>query len=169
VNGGTRPTPIRPWWKTQVPLALGMAAALLLLAFGLSTLRPEAPGAGQAIIAGIVADAPFYPLTDGELRPPATGVLFAAGDAMQAVLVAEGLPLLPTEQRYQVWLFAANGERTSAGLFTPDASGRAEVLLETERELAAYAAVAVSAEPAAGGQGPTSPLALGGWIGPGTS
>lgn len=163
-DGPERPSPIRPWWKTQVPIALTMAAALLLLAFGISALRPTVPVADDAIIASIIANAPLYPLTDGDLTPPASGVLFADDGASRAVLLAEGLPPLPADQRYQVWLFTDDGERASGGLFTPDASGRAEILIETPQPLRAYAAVAVSAEPAGGSQTPTSPLALGGWI-----
>jgi hypothetical protein len=158
------PESIRPWWKTRLPIALAAAAAILLFVFGMSMLRTDPESAGRDTIAGIVADAPFYVLTDSELSPPASGVLYARPDESRAVLRATGLPPLPVDRHYHVWLFTDEGDRASGGQFSVDAAGRAQVLLETPRPLATYAAIAVSAEPVAGSETPTSPLALGGWL-----
>lgn len=155
-----RPT---PWPRPALVGALA-AAAVLLVAIGVWNLRPNNESSDRDAIAAIVAGATAHPLTDGQLSPPASGVLFTAADDDRAALVAEGLPPLPADQRYQIWLFADDGERTSGGLFAADPGGRAEVVIDPPQPLAAYAAVAVSAEPAAGSQAPTSPLALGGWL-----
>ena len=164
-EGGARSAPPH-WWQRTVPIAFAAAAvaAAILLTVGIVALRPNANDTNQAAIAQVIAHAPFYQLSDSDLSPPAAGVLFAMAEEPRAVLLAEGLPPLENGQRYQIWLFTREGERSSGGLFSPDAGGRAEVLLETPQPMLAYAAVAVSAEPSAGSPAPTSPLVLGGWL-----
>jgi len=70
------------------------------------------------------------------------------------VFTATGLPRAPADRVYQVWVVTAGGP-VSAGLLTPDASGRAEVFFNTPPDIAPPTAVAVTLEPAGGVAAPT--------------
>jgi anti-sigma-K factor RskA len=103
-----------------------------------------------------------YPLDDSDLPVSATGVLFAEPQGREVYLVANGLPALPDNQRYQVWLFTTDDHQQSAGLVTVGADGDLRALLETPAPFANYVGVALTAEPETGSAVPTSDLVLGG-------
>jgi anti-sigma-K factor RskA len=103
-----------------------------------------------------------YPLDDSDLPVSATGVVFAEPQGREVYLVANGLPALPNDQRYQVWLFTANDQQQSAGLVTVGADGDLRAFLQTPAPFASYVGVALTAEPATGSAVPTSDLVLGG-------
>jgi anti-sigma-K factor RskA len=103
-----------------------------------------------------------YPLDDSDLPVSATGVLFAEPQAHQVYLVANGLPALPRDQRYQVWLFTTDDQQQSAGLMTVGANGDLRAFLETPAPFADYVGLALTAEPESGSAVPTSDLVLGG-------
>ena len=103
-----------------------------------------------------------YPLDDSDLPVSATGVLFAEPQGSAVYLVANGLPALPDNQRYQVWLFTTDDHQQSAGLVTVGADGDLRALLETPAPFANYVGVALTAEPETGSAVPTSDLVLGG-------
>jgi anti-sigma-K factor RskA len=107
-----------------------------------------------------------YPLDDSDLPVSATGVLFAEPRGHKVYLVANGLPALPHDQRYQVWLFTTNDHRQSAGLVNVGADGELRALLETPDPFATYVGVALTAEPSTGSDVPTSGLVLGGSLTP---
>lgn len=75
------------------------------------------------------------------------------------VLTATRLPDLPRGQTYQVWVLT-DGAPISAGLFVPDAEGRAAEVFETPVSLPAPTGLAVSIEPAGGVPAPTGDIVL---------
>ncbi len=157
---------VRPMRPARLPLWTGLAAALILLvglgAWNLSLQRQldERPS-----VDGFIGDtAEVHPLTDSQLSPPASGVLIVEPDSAEALLVAHGLPAIPADQRLQVWLFTATGERVSAGLLTANQDGHVDSRIQAPAPLDTYVAVAISAEPAAGSASPTTQLLLGGWL-----
>jgi len=103
-----------------------------------------------------------YPLDDSDLPVSATGVLFAEPQSREVYLVANGLPALPQNERYQVWLFTTDDRQQSAGLVTVGADGDLHAVLETPAPFADYVGVALTAEPESGSAVPTSDLVLGG-------
>ncbi len=103
-----------------------------------------------------------YPLDDSDLPVSATGVLFAEPQGREVYLVANGLPALPRDQRYQVWLFTTDDQQLSAGLVTVGADGDLRAFLETPAPFANYVGVGLTAEPESGSAIPTSDLVLGG-------
>ena len=103
-----------------------------------------------------------YPLDDSDLPVSATGVLFAEPQGREVYLVANGLPALPRDQRYQVWLFTTDDQQLSAGLVTVGADGDLRAFLETPAPFANYVGVGLTAEPESGSAVPTSDLVLGG-------
>jgi anti-sigma-K factor RskA len=117
----------------------------------------------DGFVAALVDDsATAYPLDDSDLSVSATGVVFAEPQGHEVYLVANGLPGLPHDQRYQVWLFTAGDQLESAGLLTVGADGDLRALLQTPAPFIDYVGVALTAEPATGSASPTSDLMLGG-------
>lgn len=162
---GDRPAE-RPRPGSRAPLWVALAAALALaVGLGAWNVRLQRGDADGDVVAAVVAGAAVaHPLTDSELVPPASGVLFADPESERALLVARDLPPLPSDRRYQVWLFTDAGERIGAGPIEVEADGRTTAPIEAPAPFAGYVAVALSAEPRAGSPAPTSPLALGGWL-----
>ena len=147
--------------------ALVAASAAVLLVGGLVgwgyEQRNGNAGIGDDPTSALVDDsATAYPLDDSDLPVSATGVVFAEPQGREVYLVADGLPVLPRDQRYQVWLFTTDDQQLSAGLVTVEADGDVRALLETPAPFANYVGVALTAEPAAGSAVPTSDLVLGG-------
>jgi hypothetical protein len=117
----------------------------------------------DGLVSALVDDsATAYPLDDSDLSVSATGVVFAEPQGHEVYLVANGLPGLPRDQRYQVWLFTAGDQLESAGLLTVGADGDLRALLQTPAPFTDYVGVALTAEPATGSSSPTSDLVLGG-------
>ena len=101
-----------------------------------------------------------------ETAAEAAGVLFAEPDGREMLLVASGLPPLPGDQRYQVWLFTTDDELVSAGLVNAGNSGEVRVVLRTPEPFANYVGVGLTAEPQGGSAAPTSGMVLGGSLPP---
>lgn len=77
-------------------------------------------------------------------------------DAPIAVLQAEDFPPLTTDRVYQLWLLK-DGDRTSAGLFTVDETGKGALVFETPLPIDQWDVIGITPEPAGGSPGPTSP------------
>lgn len=157
VGGAGRPR------RAQAVLAA--AAALLIIGLGIWNLRLRDAGQEYESIAGIMSSATVYPLTESQLTPPASGVLLVGADDRSALLIANDLPPIAAGEELRIWLVDERGQSAAVGVLAADAAGRAQTELSLAQPLSAYVAVAVSAEPAAGGAEPSGPLALGGWLG----
>ena len=85
-----------------------------------------------------------------------TGSLLLDREYNNAVLILRGLPAIPENQTYQVWLIAPNGERTSAGLVRPqtDIPFLSQPLSST-KDLANFVGAGMTIEPAGGSDHPT--------------
>ena len=154
-----------PFGRPVPRWALVAAAAAIFLVSGLVRWGYEQRNVVNLDdpVAALVNDAAnAYPLDDSELPVSATGVVFAEPQGREVYLVANGLPALPQNQRYQVWLFTTQDELESAGLLTVGADGDLRALLETPAPFAEYVGVALTAEPETGSSVPTSDLVLGG-------
>jgi anti-sigma factor RsiW len=144
-------------------------AALILVSFGLGrwnfALREQlaeqqtqlvqqerfiAAGASRgqrAVLAGTQA----APGATGEVVQPADGA---------PLLAVQGLPRLPANQVYQVWVIAG-GQPASAGLMAGDL---AQTIIPLERGLSGAQQLALTIEPAGGRSTPSGPIVLAGNI-----
>lgn len=89
------------------------------------------------------------------------GYIYTRPDTGMAVLVTQGLPLLPPDKRYQVWLVRPDGSRGSGGMFTVDANGNGQLVIRAPAPFAEYTAIGITVEPWAGSSGPTTPRVAG--------
>jgi len=145
-----------------IALPAAVIALCLLGAWNL-WLQRELDDQGD-LIALVVEPGNAYPLTDSEVPTNASAIFYVDPERDQALLTAQNLPAPANDQRYQVWLFTEGGQRVSGGLFVPEPDGTVAVTVEPGDPLSTYVAVAISTEPEAGSDAPTSPLLLGGWI-----
>ena len=77
------------------------------------------------------------------------------------VFTAEGLPALPAGKVYQLWVIVA-AKPVSVGIFTPDADGRVNAVMNTPDIALMPGAVAVTLEPTGGLPQPsTTPILVG--------
>jgi hypothetical protein len=89
----------------------------------------------------------------GEVAPGANGRAFVSPER-GVVLTANGLPQIPADHVFQLWFVTSKGP-VSAGLFRPDASGRAAAS-SNDRPGAPFTLLAVTLERAGGVAQPTS-------------
>ena len=132
VGGLPRPGPRRivpPW---------AVAAAVLLVALGLAY--------GPALLGGQeVAAATLEPM--GEASDAGAEVnVRGAGENLEVSVDAWGLPKCEREEYYELWFVEENGEHVSAGSFTVDESGGAELDLTAPQFATSYQRIGVTVE-----------------------
>lgn len=92
---------------------------------------------------------------DGTDRAPTAGGVFYQHDE-RAILVLHGLPPLPADQTYQLWLIPAQGTPAPAGLFTVATVDPNRQQVNLPESALTYQAIGVSIEPAGGSEAPTA-------------
>jgi anti-sigma-K factor RskA len=84
---------------------------------------------------------------------PAHGHLWASPQEQVACLVVQGLPALPDDQVYQVWLVRDN-QQSSGGTFEAH-NGKAWAFVDSDQPMAEYDELFVTIEPAGGSPAPS--------------
>ena len=158
----------RTWWsrfrgRLLVPT---LAAAILLLLvtnvvwFGRMN-RLDRQVAEQASLVASLANAPATALRAESSAPYAQGVVYASDSGQAALLCVYGMPALPDDKGYQVWLIK-DGKRESGGVFQVSEGGFGFLMVKPASPLTDYSSVGITVEPIGGSPAPTSPRVLGG-------
>ena len=100
-----------------------------------------------------------YTSRDSPMIPTARGMVMATPDKRWGFLVSEGLEALPEGQGYQAW-WITNNRRISAGLFTTDEYGWAQLLLDPLHPEGKIMGIGITVEPDTGSSAPTTPDVL---------
>ena len=100
-----------------------------------------------------------YTMSGTESAPTAWATMLYRPTMEEAILVAGDMPLLPAGKVYQLWL-VRDGQRTSGGTFTVDASGRGQALVHPPLPIKEYQSMGVTVEPTGGSPGPTGARVL---------
>jgi anti-sigma-K factor RskA len=95
--------------------------------------------------------------------PTASGAFYAGPE--NGLLVLRGLPPLPADQTYELWLIPGEGAPVPAGLVQVAADGNNTFAIDLAGLPSDYAAVGLSIEPAGGSPSPTGPIVLLGTVG----
>jgi hypothetical protein len=107
-----------------------------------------------------------YALTADPAPPageyPAHGHFWASPQEQVACLVVQGLPELPDDQVYQVWLVRGN-QQSSGGTFEAR-NGKAWTFVDPDQPIAAYSELFVTIEPAGGSAAPAGARVLSGTL-----
>ncbi|GAB4275988.1 MAG: anti-sigma factor [Candidatus Promineifilaceae bacterium] len=140
---------IRQWLNGRPAWQPVMAGVLFILAAALVIwqLRPA-------------KTPPTIILNGTENAPQAQGILAVQSSHDTAVLTVTGLPALPPDKQYQLWL-VQDGQRTNGGVFSVQADGTATLTVSAPQALDFYDAFGVTVEPAGGSPGPTGSQVLG--------
>jgi anti-sigma-K factor RskA len=144
----------RRWWTQPASAA---AALLLVVSAGLGALawqqdqRADEAEARAEQIAAVVTD-PDRVETNAPATTEGSGTVVAAQDL--AVFRTDGLPELPSDQDYQLWLISDEGA-TSAGVLGRD--GDLEKVVE---DVGDADALGLTVEPSGGSDAPTGDLVL---------
>ena len=167
-----RPSRRRSFWATLAFAALAMA----LLVWNISLRREldsqtaivtQSRQNWQTMIV-LLDDAALAKYTVAADPPPATGEYLAHGhfwaspQAQVACLVVQGLPDLPADQVYQVWLVRGD-EQASGGAFEVH-GGKAWTFVRTDEPIANYSEMFVTVEPAGGNTWPGGPRVMSGTL-----
>jgi anti-sigma-K factor RskA len=146
---------VREW----LPLAAAVAVAIGLGLYSwqlerrVSALQRSADQAQAAMTVLAAPDVVRIDLAGQPLAPRAAArAMWSRNSGM--VFTTANLPLAPRGRVYQVWVVTAGGP-VSAGLLTPDSSGRATAFFSTPPDIAPPTAIAVTLEPAGGVAAPT--------------
>lgn len=155
--------PLPRWAVAVASLLVFLVASVAGIGFVYQNMANLGATSPDQRIQTLISDpAAAFPLDDSDLPVSATGVVFAEPNARDVYLVANGLPQLPRDQRYQVWLYTIDDETISAGQVTAEAGGEVRALLQTPDPFADYVGVGLTAEPEQGSTSPTSEMVLGG-------
>jgi len=145
-------------WFSRPVLALTAAAAAVVILIG-----------GGVFVSGVLAPQPVAPVTasgieairaaddaqqaKADVAGGGTATLVWSGELATAALIADDLPELPADKVYELWYINDSGARP-AGIFTVDASGTVEQVLEGDMQSGDM--VGVTVEPAGGSEVPTT-------------
>ena len=137
----------------------GLAAACALIAIAASVwgysehrAAERASNARVSVVRSLLA-APDVRATTTAMKQ-GEGTLIYSRRQRQLVLIARGMPVLPRDKTYQLWMIAQTGEPVSAGVFGPDEAGNVEV--PATGNLDGVDRMGVSVEPAGGSARPTA-------------
>jgi anti-sigma-K factor RskA len=158
----------RAWWirLRGALLVPALAAVVLLLVvtniywFGRMN-RLDRQVTEQASLVASLADAPATALRGEASAPYAQGVVYASTSGQAALLCVYGMPALPSDKAYQLWLIK-DGKRESGGVFQVSANGFGFLMVKPAHPLTDYSSVGITVEPIGGSPAPTSPRVLGG-------
>ena len=156
------------WWTRlrRAFLVPALIAAVLLLLvtniywFGRMN-RLDRQVAEQASLVASLAGAPATALRGEASAPYAQGVVYASTSGQAALLCVYGMPALPSDKAYQLWLIK-DGKRESGGVFQVSANGFGFLMVKPAHPLTDYSSVGITIEPIGGSPAPTSPRVLGG-------
>jgi anti-sigma-K factor RskA len=162
------------WWAFGwATAAAALAAITVFLWIGNNRMRTELEALreatrqerveierSRALVALLSApDRVDVALSPGTEVPGAQArVLYSASEGL--VFSAENLPAAPEGKTYQLWLVPTSGNPISAGVFHPNAAGKASILLPPLPAGVAAKAFAVTVEPAGGVPQPTGPKVM---------
>ena len=153
-----RPLPRRParsWFSRPALTGIAAAFAVALGAGNLlqwtGVLAPAARGTPPRLATAVLSG------TGG--APEAYGTIVLDPKDNKGVLAVTGLPALDTGRQYQLWLIR-DGQRRSAGVFSPDSDGYGSMLLTVPADFRDFQSFGVSVEPRGGSPAPTGPRVL---------
>jgi len=136
----------------------GLAAACALIAVAVSVWgysehrQAQRAASARSSVVQSLLDAPDVRATTTAMKQ-GEGTLIYSRKERRLVLIGRGMPPLPGNQTYQLWLMTETGAPISGGVFRPDQAGNVEV--PASGNLDGVDQMGVSVEPAGGSAQPT--------------
>jgi len=173
----SRPS-VLPWWvavAASVAFAVAMyqrgvvsrerddfRAALAAESTRALVLQDSLAARERTLLAMAGADVKVVELVANNRRPNAR--MFWAQATNTWTMFAHNLPAPPSGRTYQLWLITREGQRISAGTFTPNPAGSAVVTAQYPLAADALSMIAVTEEPAGGVPQPTGEVVIAGQL-----
>lgn len=161
-----------PWAAVAALLVVALALVLKIGSLNqelkqrsdLIARQAAASSRAQEVLAVLTAtSAQHVLLTSGNAHPVPTGHAVYLADRGGLIFQANSLDPLPASKTYELWVIPANGQAPiPAGLFRPDTSGSASVVLPALPTGVPAKAFGVTIEKAEGSRTPTAPIILAG-------
>lgn len=153
---GARVLPLRRARSAALWQGLAAACALIAIvvsAWGFSQHRQaqRSTNARVSVVESLLA-APDVRATTTAMKQ-GQGTLIYSRREHRLVLLGRGMPVLPADEIYQLWLMSPTGQPVSGGLFRPDPNGNIE--LPASGVVDGVDRMGVSVEPAGGSAQPT--------------
>ena len=145
--------PGRRWGMAIACGVLAVALAFGGIAFSAQQQLSQDQARARAIAA--VLNAPDATMMTADASPRGKATVVMSHQARALVFTAARLPVLPSSERYELWLVGSAGARSAGMLPVPRAGMTAPVIVSGLRT---GDKVALTVEPAAGARKPTSPV-----------
>jgi Anti-sigma-K factor rskA len=130
-----------------------------------TNLAAQASRAQQVLEVLTAPGAQRVTLTEGKASPQPTARATYLPERGGLILLATDLKPLPAGKTYELWVIPASGKApVPAGLFRPDSSGTATLVLPPLPAGIAAKAFGVTIEKASGADSPTAPIILSGAV-----
>lgn len=113
----------------------------------------EARTVAELLGRGIQAGAEMARVDGTEMAPSASGMFYYGRASSEGVLVVSGLPHLPRDQVYQLWLVSGT-ERMNGGTFVLEDGGKGLLLVKAPMPISSVDSIAVTMEPMGGSPTP---------------
>jgi len=143
--GAARPSSGPLWRRREFLVGLSLAAGIAIVVW--IGLTSRAPGLARVVLAGVGPAA------------AARGIATIDRARGRVEIVVRDLPPLDSSQSYELWWIDA-GSPHAAGVFRPDASGRARHRFAAEQALPGSAVLAVTIEGREVAAAPSGPIVL---------
>jgi anti-sigma-K factor RskA len=147
--------PGRRWGMAIACGVLAVALAFGGIAFSAQQQLSQDQARARAIAA--VLNAPDATMMTADASPRGKATVVMSHQARALVFTAARLPVLPSSERYELWLVGSTGARSAGMLPVPHAGMTAPVIVSGLRT---GDKVALTVEPAAGARKPTSPVII---------
>jgi hypothetical protein len=147
--------PGRRWGMAIACGVLAVALAIGGIAFSAQHQLSQDQARSREIAA--VLNAPDATMLTADASPRGTATVVMSHRARALVFTAARLPILPSSERYELWLVGITGPR-SAGMLPPPRAGMTAPVIVSG--LRAGDKVALTVEPAAGAATPTMPMVI---------
>jgi anti-sigma-K factor RskA len=118
--------------------SIGAVAAALILVIGIWTFLGRNNIIPEGYQVAQLAPQPEY--------PGVSALVLYHPDKTDAVLLADGLPTLPTDKVYELWVLPKEGNPINAGVFTPESDGSGKHQTTTAETVGSYNGFAVTIE-----------------------
>ena len=102
---------------------------------------------------GIQAGPEMAHVEGTEMAPDASGMFYYGRSSSEGVLVVSGLPSLPRDQTYQLWLVSGH-DRMNGGTFGLEDGGKGLLMVKAPMPIASVDSIAVTMEPMGGSSTP---------------
>ena len=147
-----QPRPVRRWLWPMVAAACALIA-VVAAGWGLQEHRQLAGHRLSPTALSSVFDSEDVAAVSVPVGSTGHATVVYSKAKHRVVLIGQGIPTLPADRTYQVWMLGPNGTATSGGLFRPDRNGN--VLVQASGDLNHTAQMGISIERAGGAARPS--------------